>query len=345
VLQDATRIRNSSRWKSWTESRPDWQFKIQKTQLERQRRQAKKRCDMKILEAKQQIALKNILFATDLDVSANRALPFAVALADRYGAKLYAAHVVPQQAYAFAHPESVRRILNEAQDYAAYALGQLIGPIKRRGRRCEALVGNGDVAEVLIEFVQGHSADLVVVGTSSRAGLGKVLLGSVAEQVIRRAPCPVLTVGPRVMTEAYAGIQSIVSATDFSPGSMRAVEFAVSLAHKYESHLTLVHVVEGVLRESPHLAIRLTEKHLREMVSSEAELKYQPEVVVELGPVADRILRVSNELLADIIVMGVRGAGAFAQMASHFGSIAHRVVSLANCPVLTVGNGQQDENG
>jgi len=72
---------------------------------------------MKALEVKRQIALKNILFATDLDVSANRALPFAVSLRDRYGAKLYAAHVIPQEAYAFARPESVGRILKEAQDY------------------------------------------------------------------------------------------------------------------------------------------------------------------------------------------------------------------------------------
>lgn len=79
---------------------------------------------MKTLEAKQQIALKNILFATDLDVSLIRALPFAVALARRYGAKLYVAYVVPQAVYSFAHPESGERILKEAQHYANYALHQ-----------------------------------------------------------------------------------------------------------------------------------------------------------------------------------------------------------------------------
>jgi nucleotide-binding universal stress UspA family protein len=299
---------------------------------------------MKALEEKQQIALKNILFATDLDVSANRALPFAVALADRYGAKLYAVHVIPQEAYAFAHPESVERILKEARDYATYALNRLIDPLKHRGQRCEALLGNGDIAEVLREFVQNHAADLVVVGTSSRAGLGKVLLGSVAEEMIREAPCPVLTVGLHVVAEASAGVHSIVCAADFSPESLRAAEFAVSLAHEYQAHLTLVHVVEGVPRKSPHLAMQLMERRLREMIPLESGLLYEPEVMVDIGPVADRILGVANELLADIIVMGVRGAGAFAQTASHFGSIAHRVVSLATCPVLTVGDGQKSEN-
>ena len=299
---------------------------------------------MKALEVKQQIALKNILFATDFDVSANRALPFAVALADRHGAKLYAAHVIPQEAYAFARPQSIEPILKEARDYASYALNQLVDPLRHRGQRCEALLGDGDVAKVLTAFAQSHAVDLVVVGTSSRAGLGKVLVGSIAEEVIRDAPCPVLTVGPHVMAAASAEVHSIVCATDFSLGSLRATEFAVSLAHEYQAHLTLVHVVEGVLKKSPHLAIQLTEERLREMIPPEPELLHQPEVVVEIGPVADRILGVANELAADIIVMGVRGAGAFAQAASHFGSIAHKVVSLAKCPVLTVGDGQKPGN-
>jgi len=299
---------------------------------------------MKALEVKQHIAFKNILFATDLDISARRALPFAVALAGHCGAKLYAAHVIPLEAYALPHPEAIERILNEAQDYASYALNQIIDPLRRRGQPCETLLGHGDVADVLTEFVHNHAADLVVVGTSSRAGLGKVLLGSIAEEIIRDAPCPVLTVGPHVMAEASAGIQNIVCATDFSPGSLRAEEIAVALAHEYQAHLTLVHVVEGVLRDSPHLAIQLTETRLREMIPLVPELLHEPQVMVEIGPVAKRILAVEAGLLADVIVMGVRGAGAFAQTASHFGSIAHTVVSLSTCPVLTVGHVQNTEN-
>jgi len=299
---------------------------------------------MKALEVKQQIALKNILFATDFDVSAKRALPFAVALADRYGAKLYAGHVIPPEAYALARPESVERILKEAQDYASYALNQLIDPLRHRGQRCEALLGHGNVAEVLTEFVHSRAADLVVVGTSSRAGLGKMFLGSIAEEIIREAPCPVLTVGPHVMVEASAGIHSLVCATDFSPGSLRAAEFAVSLAHDYQAHLTLVHVVEGVLKHSPHLATQLTEQRLHEMIPPEPELLYEPQMVVEIGPVAERILGVAAELSADIVIMGVRGAGAFAQTARHFGSIAHKVVSLATCAVLTIGDVQNTDN-
>src|SRR5450759_1596335 len=100
---------------------------------------------MKTLEVKQQIALKNILFATDFEASASRALPFALALADRYGAKFYAAHVIPQEASALAHPGSADRILQEIQEHANCALNQIIDPLRHRGQSCEALLGHGDI--------------------------------------------------------------------------------------------------------------------------------------------------------------------------------------------------------
>src|ERR1700687_6140183 len=299
---------------------------------------------MKTLEVKQQIALKNILFATDFEVSASRALPFALALADRYGAKFYAAHVITMGTYALARPESIDVTLDEIQAHASRALNQIIDPLLQHGQSCEALLGSGDVIAVLMECVRNHGVDLVVVGTSSRGGLGKVLLGSTAEEIIRVAPGPVLTVGPHVTAVAPVGVRRIVCATAFSLGSLRAAEFAVSLAHEYQADLTLVHVVDEALTESPDSAMQLNEQRLREMIPSEPKLLYEPEVVVEIGPVAERILAVANELIADIIVMGVRGAGAFAETASHFGSIAHRVVALAPCPVMTVGDLQKADN-
>ncbi|MBZ5720315.1 MAG: universal stress protein [Acidobacteriia bacterium] len=292
---------------------------------------------------KHRIALKNILLATDFAVSANRALPFALSLADHYGAKLYAAHVIPAEVSVLARPESIERILRETRDYAEYKLSQLAAPIQSRGGACEVLVGEGDVSQVLAQFVQQCAVDLVVVGTTSRTGLGKVLLGSIAEEIIREMPRPVLAVGPRALVEA-SGFQRVVYATDFSPGSLRAADYAFSLAREYQAHLAVLHVVEGVLGNSPHLALQLSEQRLRELIPLDTDLPCEPEVIVEIGLAEKRILGIAAELSADLIVMGVRGAGAFAQAASHFGSIAHTVVSLAECPVLTVGDGQKPEN-
>jgi len=295
------------------------------------------------VEPQAKIALKNILFATDFEVLASRALQFAVALASRYHAKLYAAHVVPQTAYAYAHPESVDRILKEANDYARYELDQIIGPLKHRGCSCEALLADGDPAEEIITLAESHEADLIVVGTGRRGGLGKLLLGSVAEEIIRVAPCPVLTIGPHVRTVPWANFQSIVCAADFSPGSARAAGLAFLLAQEYNAHLTLVHVVEGMLKDAPRLAIELTENRLRQLLPPETELQHEAETLVEIGPVAERILSIANELSTDLIAMGARGVGAFAKTTSHFGSIAHKVVSLAACPVMTVGGRHEHE--
>lgn len=297
-----------------------------------------------LIRSSPQIALKNILFATDFEASASRALPFAVALAKRYGAKLYALHVIPPEVYTLASAESFKRAIAEAEDFASYSLNQILNPLRNHGLSCEPLLGEGNAVEVVENFLEERTADLLVVGTSSRSGLGKMFLGSVAEELIRESPCPVLTVGPHVTTVASSGVQCIICATDFSPASKRAVEFAVSLAEEYQAHLTLFHVLEGRLSTSPQFAIEFTERRLREALPAEIELPHKPEIVVETGAVADRILSLATDLSADITVMGVRGLGSFAEMASHFGSIANRVVALAPCPVITVNDVQKLES-
>ena len=122
------------------------------------------------------IAIKSILFATDFETLAGRALPFALALIDRYGAKLYLTHVVPPKAYAFAHPNSMECILRDEKDYASYRLNQILASVRRPGRTCEILVGEGEVAPALAAFAHARDADLLIVGTQSRGGLGKLVL-------------------------------------------------------------------------------------------------------------------------------------------------------------------------
>lgn len=294
---------------------------------------------MEALQASQ-IAIRTILFATDFEAPARRALPFAVALANRYKAKLYVSHVTPREAYACAPPQSVDRVLKEVTHVAAYMLSQIVNPIQQSGLRCDAVLGEGETTEVIKDFVNKYSADLLILG-SSRAGWSKLVLGSVTEKVIREAPCPVLAVGPHVTTLASSGVQSIICATDFSPASTHAVEFALSRAEEYQAHLTVMHVLEGRLPTSVEFAVEFAERRLRQALPAEFDLRFKPEVVVETGSVADRIVNLASDLSADMIVMGAHGAGALAGVASRLGSIVHKVVSLAPCPVLTVSNVQK----
>ncbi len=289
---------------------------------------------MKVLEPKR-IAIKNILFATDFEIAAARALPFAVALVDHYQADFHVAHVIPPDACVYPHPESSERIPKRAQSNAEDAMHQLLA-LEHHGAHCDMLLGEGDVAATLTDFARQCSADLVILGANSRSEPDKMMLDLVAEKLIQEAPCPVLAVGPRVTTQASAGIHSIVYASDSSTVLLRAAKLAISLADGYQASLTLMHVLEGSLSHAPRFAMKTAEEQLREAIRSEAELQFEPELLVEIGPVAERILNAAADFWAELIVIGVRGAGASTHPTSHFGSNTHEVISLATCPVLTV---------
>jgi nucleotide-binding universal stress UspA family protein len=85
------------------------------------------------------------------------------------------------------------------------------------------------------------------------------------------------------------------------------------------------------------LDARMARARLSEVATLQPSLGITPDIVVELGSPADVILKVATDAAADLIVIGARGAGAVPRLATHFGSIAHKVVSRAHCPVLTVG--------
>ena len=294
---------------------------------------------MKTAQCATPIKLKNILLATDLSEASVRAARYAISLATQNGGKLYAAHIISLDAFVLAHPEALDRILKETNDFAECALDELLAPARRQGLPCEPLVGVGDITNVLREFVEKYDADLVVVGTSGRGGLGKVFLGSVAEEIIRDAVCPVLTVGAKVADMTAPDILNILCAIDFSQESLHASEYAFFLAQQHKAHLALLHVVEGSTDGPPSHAVQLLSKALRELISLQAKLFYEPEIVVAGGSVADRILDFAAKQSAHLIVMGVRGVGAFAAQASRFGSIAHAVISRSPCPVLTTNSG------
>jgi nucleotide-binding universal stress UspA family protein len=257
------------------------------------------------------IRLKNILLAADLSGAGIHAARYAISLAARYGGKLYAAHVISLGPFVLAHPETVDRILKEANDYAECALDELLAPARSQRLPCEALIGEGDITNVLAEFAEKYQADLVVVGTSGRAGLGKVFLGSVAEEIIRDARRPVLTVGPNAAGITATDIKNILCAIDFSQESLHASEYAFFLAQEHSAHLALLHVVGGAMDDPPSHAVQLLSQALRQLISLQAKLLYEPENMVTGGPVADRILEFAAERSAHLNCYGNSGSRRF----------------------------------
>ena len=288
------------------------------------------------------VGMKNILVAIDFSEISQRALAHAAALARIFGATVYGAHVVPFDKNPFAEPESAELALRQAGLSAKEQIGKMFSQAGISAGDSQILVGDGDVGGVIAGLVREHSADLLVVGTTGRQGLEKVLLGSVAEELIRSSPCPVLSIGPDVADKAPATIASIVCGIDFSPESLHAAPYAFRLARMFAAQVTVVHVAREPEESAVEMQQLLT-KRLKEQVWPDAG-PAGPDFVVAFGEPAAELLKVASERNAGLIVIGVRGSGAFTRRSTHFGSTAHEVVSQAPCPVLTVREWEDEED-
>lgn len=286
------------------------------------------------------VAFRKILYATDFSPIAEAAAPYVSQLARRYGSKVFAVHVRPLQSYGIAPPESWAALKEAAEFQAKEQVKYLNGLFDNLDH--QATVTEGGVWETVSDLIEQQHIDLVVMGTHGRQGLGKLLLGSVTENVLRRAPCPVLTIGPNVEINAERAIQMkrILFATDFSPASQAAAPYAISLAEENQAYLDILHVIEnrkvGELVDAPEL-IQGTIGRMRALLPAEANLWCEPAFLVEEGPVAEKVLKAARERHADTIVIGVR------RLEGEFGTsdhlpwhTAHKIIAGATCPVLTV---------
>ncbi len=277
------------------------------------------------------VGFSRILIATDFSPDSMRGLPYALDLTKRYDAKLYIAHVVPADVFVLAGSEQMANSLEREQQEAESKLGNLVTSAISTGIQCEPLIGTSDIGLVLEGFIVDHGIDLVVIGTVGRTGLSKVLLGSISEELVRECSCPVLTVGRRAVDVGTIHTGGILCPTDFSSESLAAVPFAISLADKYGCSLVMLHCLETI-PESPYVESQLAKARLRNMVSDRLKV----EILVELGSPATLISNFVEQRNFGLVVMGARGAGSFARASSHFGSIAHKIITHAPCPVLTV---------
>jgi nucleotide-binding universal stress UspA family protein len=294
---------------------------------------------MEVLATTTRISLKNVLCATDFSPTAQTALAFAQGIARRYGSKLFAVHVVSPAKTQMLPPESWGPVQQSLDEAASREMAQLDAQLQ--GLRHQVDVCSGSVWTVISKLIETNHIDLLVMGTHGRSGFERLLMGSVAEEIFRQAPCPVLTVGPLVPadTARETGFSQIVLAADFSSPSPAAAPYALALAQDYEARLTLVHVVPqqvgSLALEDVDILDRT--KALHNLISADTEESCRPECVVRLGDPASNILGVAKERNADLIVMGVRPAKGHLAAATHLGTgAAHTVVSFAPCPVLTI---------
>jgi len=295
---------------------------------------------MKPQDLESHVAPKNILWATDFSPASGAALPHALALASHYASNLYVAHVISPEFRDFLPPEETATRLQRARSFTEQKLEPLLSAARQKRISCQPLIGEGAIWDVLLDMVQQNGIDLIIVGTHGRRGLKKLLLGSVAEEVFRMAPCPVLSVGPKTSGTSSGDIQlgHILYLVEFVPDTSHAADYAVSLAEDFHAKLTFMKVAEEML-PFPEAKNHIQEpvRHwMDDHVPAESDLRERTSFELGFGRAAEAILKFATDRGVDLIVMSVRRLDPV--LAGHLPETdtAYEVVRTAPCPVLTV---------
>lgn len=292
------------------------------------------------------LTLTRILCATDFSEVSVRAETYAAALAKHYEASLHLLHVdppLPLMAPYGEVPVDIR-LFEEQRAQAVADLAAAKIRAQASGVPVETSLRGGHAAREILEMARSESADLVVLGTHGRGGVEHLLLGSVAEKVLRKAPCPVLVVPPGSHPETGVSFSRILCPVDGSTASADAVQFAVSLARESDGRVILLTVVEPVPVYGEFGAFdveeyrRAGEAHARtvltEAISPGIREWCRVDERIAVGKASERIVDAASSERADIVVMGVRGRGAIDLFA--FGSTTNDVIRRVACPVLAV---------
>ena len=296
------------------------------------------------------VSINRILCPIDFSDFSLDALRHGLELAQWYSAKLTLFHVyqVSQPLGVEGMPVTVpvfvaadpTKLAEEVRRFCA----PLLGP---SGQSAEIVVRPGDAAREIRTEAERLPFDLMILGTHGRSGFERLFLGSVTEKVLRSTRVPVLTIPPPVREPGSPLYKTILCPLEFSPASIRAVEYALSLAQEASARLILLHAIEGVLGDADAQTIGhlgLTEYYdqlerdavtrLRAVVPDDARVWSRPEERVVRGRAYREILKVVAEERVDLVVMGVQGKGVVDRLM--FGSTTHRVIREAGCPVLTL---------
>ena len=295
---------------------------------------------MKTATAKTAVGFRNILYATDFSAAAASAIPYVKRIAKHYEANLVVLNTHSPVVNPMTPPETwaAAEVAAEARDQEHREV--LLSTFA--GIPTQVLIKEGGIQDNLKETIEKSNTDLVVIGTRGRTGLAKLLLGSVAEEILRTTTCPVLTVGPYADQSRGADgqIREILYATDFTSGTQAAAAYAVSLAEEFQARLVFLHVVPALEPNDLVMAsdvVNSSKALLEKLLPGEARDWCRPEYFVEQGNPAEKILELAHFRESDLIVLGVKPAEGVPGAAVHLPiSTAHKVVSHATCPVMTI---------
>jgi nucleotide-binding universal stress UspA family protein len=288
-----------------------------------------------------------ILFASEVPAN-ERAFNFALAQAKECASDLVLFHVYDTLVVAASETSGIRYY-----DYTAAARAETkhLEPLVQRahesGIKCEVVVRPGLAADQILGYLRERHVDRIVMGTHSPGPIGKLLVGSVAEAVLRTASVPVFIVGPEVVDGAYRNFatRTILSAVSFIESSFVVATFAAELALQHNARLILQHVIrpQDRLEVLAGHSIEEIESDLLCLIPLELRNRISVQTIVVPGDPTEELLYQGRAQQADLIVLGAHGASAFAAITRH--GVVYKVLAHSHCPVITLSPAVLAESG
>ncbi|MES3628995.1 MAG: universal stress protein [Longimonas sp.] len=295
--------------------------------------------------------LNHILVPRDFSSTSDRALQYALDWARRTGATLHVVHAkVLHQNIDQETVEAERGTMKQLREQLRHVQGNDMskGAVDLK----EAVVRDVAAAPAILEYTEDHDIDLIVMGTHGRRGMRRMIMGSVAEEVVRYAACPVLTVRgePVDMADAPDPIQTIGVPVDFSTHSREALLHAAAVADLLDADLFVHHVLEDTLHPAFYVggvqsvhdidpdietkALAKLDRFVEEALQVPAYKDIVVRTRVDVGSAARLISKVAKEEDVDLVAMATHGRTGGTTF--RLGSVTEKVVRHTRCPVLTV---------
>ncbi len=288
---------------------------------------------------------KSILVATDLN-DLDFLLPVAIEQAKATGAMIWLLHVIPPDAYVSIESGAFPFTRKEKAFRDAEAiLAKVATQLKAENLACAYEVRRWYPVDQVMEFIRERGVKRLILGTSSRGKLGKLLLGSVAETLIRSLDIPVCTVGPHFQPTPQSNPRRVIIATSLRHGPEKSFQFAVELAAEMAAELTVLYVLEQDRMHDGIYAEAMST--IDEMLKGSKQTHLVSRIRIRYGEPAEEIVSECSALRPELLILGALAASPITA-ASRTG-VAYRVIAQAPCPTFTLRNGpdtkQQRVNG
>ncbi len=271
-----------------------------------------------------QFPFETIVVAMDFSAKSSATLRYAQAIARLHGARLLLIHVIDPMAYAFpiGLPESL-----VADKAARDELDRIEEDTRKQGIGVHSVVETGDICERILQSIRDHNGKLLVLGTRGRTEAGRVALGTIARQLLAKAPCPILTVTPDAEALLpWAGQwRTVLIATDFSRASLCALSSAHRITH---GQLLVLHSSEAKSKMAQEVLL----ERLRFLAPFNESHTVPVEHFITSGNPGEVIAKYARDSHADLVVLG--SPSRVLSDKDLPSSTVLQVISNVSCPVL-----------